>query len=350
MVWYATREAVKDALDYKETARSNARIDRALEAASEAVEGLTHRQFYPELATREVDWPVQYARLWRLWLPADLISVTTLYTNGAVVPPEQYVLRRGDDLDRPPYNRLELDLNTSAAFGGTTQQRAVSITGLWGWSDDRAPAGTAAATANAGDVVLTVSATAAIGVGSILSAGAERLEVTGRSMMATGQTLAVDFGGTTAARTLVVQDGTQIAQGEMLLVDGERLLVEEVAGDTLVVQRAVDGSVLAGHSAGATVWAPRHLTVTRGVLGTTAATIPEGTALSVWLPPGPVRTLTIAEATNTLLQEQAGYARNVRSASSSGSGRGTLVGTPGLDDLRESVYTSHGRKARIGAV
>src|SRR5690606_22447868 len=55
--WYTTRETVKAALDYKETARNDAQVDRAIESASRAVEGLLHRRFYPETATRYFDWP-----------------------------------------------------------------------------------------------------------------------------------------------------------------------------------------------------------------------------------------------------------------------------------------------------
>ncbi|WP_234429896.1 hypothetical protein, partial [Streptomyces sp. AV19] len=135
------------------------------------------------------------------------------------------------------------------------------------------------------------------------------------------------------------------AVDEVILIDSERMLVVDVAGSVLTVKRAWDGSVLAAHAAGADIYAPRTLTVTRGALGTTAAAMSAGDDIYRWDPPGPVRELTVAEALTSLLQGQSGYARVVGSgeAQREASGRG-------LRDLRESVYASHGRKARTRAV
>jgi hypothetical protein len=86
-VWYCTREDVKSSLDSKESARNNGQVDRAIESASRAVEGLTHRRFYPETDTRYFDWPnAQYARPWRLWLDQhELVSVATLSSGGTTI-------------------------------------------------------------------------------------------------------------------------------------------------------------------------------------------------------------------------------------------------------------------------
>jgi hypothetical protein len=111
------------------------------------------------------------------------------------------------------------------------------------------------------------------------------------------------------------------------------------------VKRAWDGSALATHAASADIYAPRTLTVVRGALGTTAATHTTTTAVVKHIVPYPVRDLTIAEALNTVLQERSGYAREVGSGENSREASGR-----GLRDLRESVYTSHGRKARISAI
>ena len=67
-----------------------------------------------------------------------------------------------------------------------------------------------------------------------------------------------------------------------------------------------------------------------------------------------MRRLVIAEAVTTLLQESSGYARTTGVGTSSrqvggGNVTKTEYGT-GLDALREQVYTSHGRKARVRAV
>src|ERR1044072_2248044 len=131
--WYATREEIKAELDVKETARANSRIDRALADATEPLHGLCHRVFYPELDTRSFDWPGgQYARPWRLWLDAcEGISVTTLTSGGVAIAAPDFFLEPNQY--GPPYNRIEIDLDSSAAFSsGDTHQRAITITGLFG--------------------------------------------------------------------------------------------------------------------------------------------------------------------------------------------------------------------------
>ncbi|WP_157872127.1 hypothetical protein [Streptomyces silaceus] len=348
--WYTTREEVKAELDVKETARSNARIDRALADAADAVHGLTHRVFYPTLATRAWDWPAgQSAPAWRLWLDGnELISVSSLTTGGKIIDPADYVLRRSDGRDEPPYTHLELNIGSSAAFGGgATTQRAVSVQGLYGYRNDETPGGTITEALDAVETGVDVdaAASAAVGVGSLLRIDSERVIVTGRSLLDTGQIIAGDLTAQNNTVIVPVSSGAAFAAGEMILVDGERMLVEEIAGNTLLVRRAWDGSPIAPHATGAAVYAPRTLTVQRGALGTTAAAHTSGAAVARWEAPGSVRQLCLAEALVDLMQGRSAYARTAGSGESEREASGK-----GLVDLRARVYTSHGRKARARAV
>lgn len=352
-IWYATREDVKAALDVKETARNNGQIDRALEASSRGVEALCHRRFYPELATRTFDWPNgQHAYPWRLWLDAnELISVTTLTAGGTTIASTDYFLE--PDEYGPPYNRLEIDLASSATFGGgDTHQRDIAITGLYGYRNDESDIGTltaAVSTTTVTTISVNGAASAVLGIGSVLRIGSERMLVTNRAMASTGQTLGGS--GLTAQNNAVavaVSDGTAYAVDETILIDSERMLVVDIAGNNLTVKRGWDGSVLAAHSAGTAIYAARTLTVTRGALGTTAATHSSGTTVTRWDPPGPVRTLTVAETINTLQLELAGYSRVMRSGE--GGSQERRRDQSGIEKLRDQVYTSHGRKARIRGV
>ncbi|MFD5709484.1 hypothetical protein ACFWHW_03665 [Streptomyces pharetrae] len=347
--WYATREEIKAELDVKETARSNARIDRALDDASRAVEGRCHRRFYPEIATKYFDWPTsQGGTSWRLWLDAnEVISVTSLSAGGVTIPSIDFFLEPNQY--GPPYNRIEIDLDSSAAFGGgDTHQRNIAVTGLFGYRLDETTVGAAAEALDASETSIDVDAatSAAVGVGSLLRIDSERVIVTGRSQLDTGQTLGGS--GLTAQNnsvTVTVQSGGAFAAGETILIDGERMRVDDVAGSTLVVTRAWDGSTIAAHSTGATIYAPRSLAVERGVLGTTAATHSSAATVHRFDPPGPIRQFVIAEAINDLLQGRAGYARTA------GTGEYEReVVARGLKELRERVYTSHGRKARLRGV
>lgn len=169
-IWYCTREQVKAALDSKETARSNAQIDRAIESASRTIDGgkriggLMRRRFYPEVRTQTFDWPNgQYARSWRLWLDQhELIDVTSITSGGVTLAPGEYLLRPDDS---PPYNRVEIDLSSSAAWSsGNTHQRAISIVGTFGYCADEAPAG---------ELALAVASTTAMSI-TVFGLGRDR--------------------------------------------------------------------------------------------------------------------------------------------------------------------------------
>jgi hypothetical protein len=342
--WYCTREDVMSALDIKFTARMTAQVDRAIDAASRSVEGLTHRRFYPETATRYFDYPGdQVGPPWVLYLNAnELVTLTTLASGGVTIPAASVNLEPNWG---PPYSRVEIKLSTSAAFGGgATFQRDIALTGVFGYRADTTPAGALAEDLDLTETGVDVTDSSLIGVGDLVYAGTELLQVTGKSMLTTGQTLQTPLTASKANDTVAVTTGTAYAAGEVLLLDSERMLVQDITGNNLTVERAWDGTTLATHT-GSTIYAARTLTVVRGALGTTAATHSTSLALTRHVNPGPVRSLTIAEAINTIEQEQAGYVRTVGSGDNARNASGA-----GLADLRDQVYTTYGRKARVRAV
>lgn len=350
--WYCTREDVKVALDSKATARNDGQIDRAIEAGSRSIEGLTHRRFYPWSGTRYMDWPNhQYAHSWRLWLGAnEVASVSALVSGGVTISAADYFLRRGDDLDEAPYTYIEVDLDSSAAFStGDTHQRSVAITGVFiGCPLDEATAGLTAEALDDSETGVDVTDSSTIGIGSILRVDSERMLVTGRAALDTAVNIDAGDSLTASMADVSITMSTTTAApvaGEVILIDSERMLVVDVAGLVLTVKRAWDGSVLATHAGSADIYAYRTLTVTRGALGTTAASHLTAAPLYRFVVPSLVRDLTIAEAVSTLLQESAGYARTA------GSGENEReVSGRGIKGLRDDVYTAHGRKARISAI
>ncbi|WP_406418048.1 hypothetical protein [Streptomyces sp. NBC_01614] len=352
-VFYATREDVMRALDSKLTARNAGQIDRALESASRDVEDLCHRKFFPVQATRYFDWPdVQYRPSWRLWLDDnELISLTTLTSGGVTIPSTDYFLE--PNRSGPPFNRLEIDLDSSAAYGGgDTHQRNIAVTGLWGYRNTETAVGALAEALDASETAVDVNgaAAAALGVGSILRVDSERMLVTGRRMLDTGQN--VGGSGLTAQAnsvTVTVADGTAFAVDEILLIESERMLIVDIAGNNLTVIRAWDGSVLAAHAAAVDIYAARTLTVRRGALGTTAATHSTATSVVRWEPPGLVRDLVIAEVINRVTNEQAGYARTRRTSGGLSSNDQAKTARD-LPMLREQTYSACGRKARLRGV
>lgn len=345
-VYYCSREDVKSALDIRETARIDRQIDRLIEGASRSIEGICRRKFYPQKATRYFDWPSRHAGPgWRLWLNQnELISVETLVSGGTTISASDYFLEPSND--GPPYTRLELDLSSSAAFGGgSTHQRSIAITGLFGYNDETETVGTIVEDLDASETGIDVSDSSLIGVGDILKVDSERMIVTGRSYLATGSTLSVSINALANVTSISVTDGTDFATGEHIIIDDEKMLVVEIIGNTLTVRRGVDGTTLASHTSGVTIYAPRLLTVTRGQLGTTAATHSNGAVLYRQLIPGLIRQLCIAETVVALGQEQSGYSRSMGPSEQS-----RQFSLQGLEDLREHVKIQYARKARIRVV
>lgn len=346
-ILYATREDVMGAFDIKQTTRNRQYIDQALESASRSVEGLCHRRFYPVLATRYFDWPPRAGMTpWILRLnDQELASVTSIMSGGRTITADEYNLE--PNTSGPPFNRVEIKLSSDGSFGGgDTYQRDIQIAGVWaGAPVTEANAGALAealdATETAVDVTGPVSA--AVGVGSILRVDDERMIVTERRQLDTGQT--GTLGGSKSDVALSVAAGAAYAVDEVLLLDAERIRIDDIAGNTLAVERAYDGTVLAAHT-GAPIYAPRTLTVTRGVLGTTAGTHASDAAVYEWRSPGLVRQLTKAEAITQLTQERSGW---FLKASTSGNSAGK-VSADALATLRDQTYTTYGRKLRLRAV
>lgn len=348
---YCTREDVTASLDVKTTARMNAEVDRAIESASDTIDGGTsriagclHRRFYPELRTMTFDWPDESrSRSWRLWLNQhELISVTSISSGGVALTAGQYFLRPDDG---PPRTHVEIDLADDGAFeGGDTHQRAISITGWYGHSDVTASAGALAEQLDASETAVDVTNSAAVGVGDLLQVDTERMLVTEKALLDTGQNLSGQVGASTADTTIAVASGAAFSVGEVILLDAERMLIVDIAGNTLIVKRAWDGSVLAAHN-GSDIYAPRTLTVVRGSVGSTAATHESAAAVRRQVYPPLVRELARAEAINTVLQGLSGYARTIGSGESERAAPGA-----GLKAIREQAYAAFGRKARKRAV
>ncbi|WNI19169.1 hypothetical protein [Actinacidiphila sp. ITFR-21] len=348
--WFATREDVRSALGSASSARDDAQIDRAIESASRDAESLCQRDFQPVLDTRYFDWPSeQTPRSWRLWLDRnELISAILIQSAGVEIPDTDYYLEPTNS--GPPYNRVETRLDRPSAWdSGDTHQHAASILGWYGHSDVQTPAGTLAVGVDATATEVTVADPTAVGVGDLLSAGAERMTVTGRALASTGQTLQAPLGAQKNDVLVQVADVTAFHPGEVLTLGAERMRVRDIT-DALLVERAYDGTQLDSHTS-ETIWAPRRLTVTRGAAGTTATSHSDAAALSRWVAPGLLRTLTIADAICTLLSEQAGYARTVRAQAGTSGTRSVAAVTVERDSLRQQVADSDlCRKIRIRAV
>jgi uncharacterized Zn finger protein len=345
---------VKRALDIGETARINKNIDRALVSGARRIEGLCHRIFYPRLATNYFDWPnFQRAVPWRLWLDdTELISVSNLVSGGVTIPSTNYNLE--SNRVGPPYDRLEVNISTSSALSaGSTFQRSIAITGLWGYTDDSTTVGVTAQSMDTSQTIVQMDPASAseTGVGSIIRIDDERMIVKDRTQVDTGQTLGGS--GLTNAKsdvTVTVADGTQFAIDETIKIDSESMLISDITGNNLTVVRGFDGSVLATHAAATHIYAPRNFTVIRGAFGSTAASHLSGASVLRWEAPGAIMQLNITEAIHEVMQEQTGWFRTMSASSNFGGTSKRAASMEAIQDLRASVYSAYGRQARYRGI
>jgi len=346
-----TREDVKRATDIRETARNNWQIDRAIQSATENIEdkGHLHRKFYPVDATYYFDWPnFQYAYPWRLWFDQYEFAATptSVTTGGQPIPLSACNFEPVNS--GPPFKYLELRRDLSYSFGvGPTPQRDIAITGTAGYWMRTDAAGTLASTVSSTtSTAVQVSDGSLVGVGQMLIVDSERMVISDRSTLDTGQT---NLSGLTTASVGdvagTVTDGTQLHVGEVIQIDSERMLVVDITGNSVTVKRSWDGTVLAAHGTGTHIYAFRNLTVLRGQNGTTAATHSNGAAAVTWRIPSLLRDLAIAEASVRVTQEVGGYSTTEGDGESSVKNIGA-----GLPDLWDEAMTRFGRKARIRGI
>lgn len=346
---FCTREDVLSALQILQTPRAYPQVDAAIEAATLNIISRCHRDFTPTTATRKFPWPdaSSSADTWRFWLDAnEVASVSTLVSGGTTIAAADYFLE--PSASGPPYNRIEVDRSSSAGFSsGSTEQQALVVTAVFCGG----PAATQAVTALAGAVSSTSATTLAVadgsvvGVGDLLLIDSERLLVTGRAALTSGQTLQTPMTAASSNTSCAVSTGSAFHIGEVITLDTEQMLITEITGNTLTVERAVNSTVLAAHTA-PTIYVPRTLTVVRGSNGTTAATHLDTAAVSRSTYPAPVRSLAVAEALVELQQVAAAYARTA----GSGDNERPIGSGPGLADLRNQVEAGYARKVRSRAV
>lgn len=347
--WYATREMIMTELPAANSVMLNALIDRKLGSSTESIEQLTHRRFYPWTGTKYFDWPnEQHAPSWKLYVeqPDQLVSLTSATAGGTAISTAN--LNPEPVNSGPPYSRIEINRGTSAAWrSGDSPQRSLAFVGVWGYRNDTSAAGALAEALDDSETAVDVTgaASAALGVGSLLVCEDERMLVTERAMLTTGQTLATaNLTAVESNRSVNVASAAGFALGETILIDSERMLIVDIAGTVLTVTRAYQGTTLAAHTIGATIYAPRTLTVRRGVLGTTAANHLTATTLYRFVYPSLVEQLCIATTVNEVLQGAAGWGRQT------GGEQSREMRVAGLQDLRKRVWKTYGRRARLGSI
>lgn len=339
-IWYVTLSDVLRAADIPSSAHFAMRVSDVLTESVDAVHELCKRVFYPEIATREFPWPQQNPRGDSKSLALgynELINVTTV-TNGdgqSYAASGFSLSKEGGDDDGPPYNVLTAD-NIAFTTGN------VGVLGLYGYRNDETAVTTTASGLSGTSV--DVSDSSRLGVGSLIRIADERLVITRMGWLLSSNATAITLEALDADDSFDVTDGTAFNIGEMILIGAERMLIVDIVDDTLHVQRAVDGTVLAAHAAVTAVRVNRRLTVERAVLGTQSTDTAQGASVLLFRFPGLVRQLHKAEALQIIQQDAASY------GTTSGSQQNEFqMSTRAMADLRQRCLQAHGR-LRSGAV
>lgn len=211
---YATLESVRARIDVEEASDDGVILEHIEEASRALDDACGSRKFYPRLATLNFNYLDPFC----LVLDQDLLSITTLTTSndggsGTEVTSSQYWLQCGESNNIQPYDRVVINRSTTAEFDYvTTPYKSQQVLGVWGFHDDYSNAHR-----DSGDTVQN--------------------------------TTQITAGGT----SLTVSKGANFETGQTLLIESEWLYVSRIAGDSLTVERGLNGSTAATHANGTAI-------------------------------------------------------------------------------------------------
>lgn len=202
---YATLDDLKELLSIKE-AEHNTQLLRQLETASRQIEKtkLTGRLFYCLEGTKYYN-DVNT----KLWLPDDILSVTTLKCDRdgdgvfeVTMAATDYFLK---PLNKYPKILLEINTNGDYAYFASGITKGLEIVGVFGYADSATP----------------YEEKTAIDEGSGISA---------------------------AVTEFTVDDGKEVKVGQTIRVESEQMYVKDVVQNKLYVKRGVNGTTAATHA------------------------------------------------------------------------------------------------------
>jgi hypothetical protein len=361
--FHVSRQVLARTLDFQEVARNNVQMDSALFSATAMAEGYLHRSFFPWYGTRYFDWPARENPVsYRIRFDDnELISLTAASAGGTALDPTALLPYPSHG---PPYTWVETSLGGNDVFGaGDTHQDAVALTGYWGYRRDTQAIGTLVATITNSQTTLVVSDSSQIGVGNVILVDSEYMVVRRVSSLTSGQTLQTPLLASAAGTAVAVSTGSAFFVGEVVTLDAEQMLILDITGNSLLVKRAWNGTVLATHT-GSTIYVPRTLTVDRAACSsaeqdypgllypavdlypsatTPAAAHTAGATIALHVVPPAVQALCLAEASWLYMNHAQGW--QVAPGTTT---RATtqLAGLAILNDLRANAMRAVGRKGR----
>ncbi len=177
----------------------DANLLRLVSRVSRSFDDLCERHFYSVEGTRYFD-----GNGGTVVAIDDLVSATTVVDDGVtLVASTDYWLGPDNRLANQPARSLELNPDSTTKTTFSHGRRKVAITGIWGYSNETEASGLTGTVATAGGTTLTASAAA----------------------------------------------DAVIYAGDTLVIEDEQLYVSAVASTAITVQRGINGTTAAAHSA-----------------------------------------------------------------------------------------------------
>lgn len=233
----------------------NSKLMRAIESASRWISQRAGN-FIPIKATRSY----QFQGTGRNIVTNPILSILSILNNGVAVT--DFTLHPQNRLwENGPYIRIE---NNESGW----DDEDIQISALWGKWDQAEPIGVSVTQATETETSLILSNGSLLSVGMILLIEDEQEYVSGYGALSNLTSLlngAIDA----AQEEIIIDNGSEVNEGEVIQLSTERMLVRMVEGNTLVVVRGYEDTAKQAHIDDTQCKVQRTFTVERGVNGTT---------------------------------------------------------------------------------
>lgn len=196
-----------------------------------------------------------------------VLRIDEIKNGGVVLVNTEYQMNPANrHWQNGPYTRIK-NINTGWV---KDDDELIEISGAWGKWDQVEAVGINVTQATNNEITLVVSNGSLLSAGMVLLIESEQEYVSGYGALSNLTSLlhgAID----SAQEEIIIDDGSEVYEGEVIQLSSERMYVRMVTGDTLVVIRGYEDTAKQAHIDDTQCQVARTFKVERGVNGTVAA-------------------------------------------------------------------------------
>lgn len=246
-----------------------------------------------------------------LIVPA-LLSATTILVDDDELESGDYILYPQNKLwANGPYMRIKVHPDSDTVYYFPAIARVASILGTWGLWEKSQSTGATVASQTDSATTLVVDDASVVSPGAVLLIESEQELVTAVGSP-TDSTADTNEELDAEEDQVTVTDGTKVKIGEVIRIEFEQMLVRDISGNDLLVERGWNRTARVVHLTAMDVYVYRTFAVERGVNGTTAAAH-TSKAVSRFVAPSDVFYLCKQMAALMLKKADSGFAGKVGS-------------------------------------